>query len=942
MDDMEEVTQRFAADVEDYLAEIEAAAEEARGFARANEEARAATESLRDKALEAAAAMGIYRDEAGRWRDSSGRFAAAAELEALGLGHVRDNALEAAAAVREVKKEEDSASRAGLLARFFGGGGGGGLGSGMFSLPALLAIIPAIEALLPEVVGLVSGFAAAGAGAGAFALLAVPAIKSVSSAYQGLSAAQQKYQAAVALENLDPTKAHARAVKAALDQLTLQKQALEKLPPAERQAVSGISQLTSEFGKLSKAFAPEAFKVFTGVLKVANDLLPTVTPFATTFADSVSGLLGKLSGFVAPPGVKETFAQLAGPHGESVNAFQQGAFRQANGFQQWLAQFRQLEGPSITAIGNGIGKVAVAIGGLLTVMSKKDVVNAINIAFGILAGTITIITGMIKRLMDNWDGMSVAAKHTWYDIKRWTDDVTQAFDKVRHFAATMAHDTAVWFDFVRHHAADLAHNIAAHFGEMRHDIAQWAGDVRHDTDLVIGWFEKLPGRIVHGLGDLGHLLWNAGAAMLHGFLGGIESGWHDVTGFISGIAGWISGHKGPIEADAVLLRPHGIALMRGLISGLRVGMGETMSYVTGIARDLSHQVGAALADGLISSSQARQFMNSITERLAADQAKIAKAAAKLSLDFNAALTRSLEDASSASAAKSAVAKLAGYVKQAWTAGLIGTGEDRTITNWLDRQSQRLQALAAHRQQIVKEIAQARQFAAQTASNIAGNFSLSGFATSGLNGGAATVGQVISGLRLDVGAIRKWAHNIHKLAKEGLNRNYLGQLIGLGPVQGAALVQELANAGLGDIKAINSAEYQISEASGQVGKLAANAMYDSGAAAGKGFLSGLLAQKKAITELVDSIARSMIATLKRELKLISAPPQGGSGGYALAGSGGYGGSSHATVNITANFAPGMDAYNDPRFLQYIQRVVQEATLRYGALNPGNGLTPKWGH
>ena len=47
--------------------------------------------------------------------------------------------------------------------------------------------------------------------------------------------------------------------------------------------------------------------------------------------------------------------------------------------------------------------------------------------------------------------------------------------------------------------------------------------------------------------------------------------------------------------------------------------------------------------------------------------------------------------------------------------------------------------------------------------------------------------------------------------------------------------------------------------------------------------------------------------------------------------------HVTVPLTAVFGAGARSLStDPRFLQYIQQQVQEAVLRYGQINPGNGF------
>jgi phage-related protein len=50
--------------------------------------------------------------------------------------------------------------------------------------------------------------------------------------------------------------------------------------------------------------------------------------------------------------------------------------------------------------------------------------------------------------------------------------------------------------------------------------------------------------------------------------------------------------------------------------------------------------------------------------------------------------------------------------------------------------------------------------------------------------------------------------------------------------------------------------------------------------------------------------------------------------------------HVTVPTTVQGATS-SAYSSPEFTQYMQAQVQEAVLRYGQLNPGNGLTPAWG-
>ena len=83
-------------------------------------------------------------------------------------------------------------------------------------------------------------------------------------------------------------------------------------------------------------------------------------------------------------------------------------------------------------------------------------------------------------------------------------------------------------------------------------------------------------------------LWEAGKAILDGFLGGLKSAWGAVTDFVGGIASWIRDHKGPIEYDRKLLIPAGNAIMQGLGRGLQDRFKGVKKSVSGMAGEISN------------------------------------------------------------------------------------------------------------------------------------------------------------------------------------------------------------------------------------------------------------------------------------------------------------------------------------------------------------------
>jgi hypothetical protein len=716
------------------------------------------------------------------------------------------------------------------LGGLFGGGGSGGGGGasalfsgGMTSPAGIAAIAASVVVLLPEVGALATGLTAAGAGAGSFALLAAPAFGKVHTAYTQIQADQQAYDRALTSSGRKTALAHLQ-------------QDWKSLNPAETGAVKGVQQLTGEFGKMSKAFEPTAFKVFDAALKDANEVLPYIGKFATAASPAIEQLVGGLGKFLA-----------------------------GGQFKHFASFLESLSGPSIKAIGSGFAGLAPQVMNLMELFSKKDVVNSINIAFRGVGLALTAVIGVIKLTTWNWDTLT-----------RQMHNVAHGFDVTRHVVASFGHDYAKNFDDVRHVTATWAHDTAAHFDEIRHDIAQWAGDVRHDADNVVHWFERLPGEVEHGLsslvGNLEKLGVNAVSGLLHGLqskIGGIEQDAQNWGHDIANALGAPFGVHFSEPSQATMM----VKLGQQITAGLASGVNHSAPQAIAEAGKLGEEISAALAAGQINSKQAQSLQNRLYTSLAAAeraiksrQASLAKTMFTLGLELNGTLLRALEG--NPSQVKSSVAKLESMVKSAFSAGDIGQSSTSSLTSWLERDGNRLQSIATKRASILATIKTADAYAASTATSIRNTDNLASASAGGFNGGPQTNAQIVGNLRAEVGKIQQFSAAIAKLRKMGLNSAYLSQLISMGPDAGLQLAQQLATGGLTDIHQINSAESSIYKASGQLGKTAANAMYDSGTQAGKGFLSGLESQQSALEKMMSRLADTMVNTIKHDLDIHS--------------------------------------------------------------------------
>ncbi|MFE6494122.1 hypothetical protein [Streptomyces sp. NPDC057748] len=116
--------------------------------------------------------------------------------------------------------------------------------------------------------------------------------------------------------------------------------------------------------------------------------------------------------------------------------------------------------------------------------------------------------------------------------------------------------------------------------------------------------------------------------------------------------------------------------------------------------------------------------------------------------------------------------------------------------------------------------------------------------------------------------RKFASDIAKLRKNGLDADIIRQIADAGVAGGGDTAALLASASAAQIRELNKAQAELEKAAGQAGNTAADALYQAGIQSAKGLVKGLESQQSAIEKQMVKIAKSMQKAIKKALGIHS--------------------------------------------------------------------------
>lgn len=160
------------------------------------------------------------------------------------------------------------------------------------------------------------------------------------------------------------------------------------------------------------------------------------------------------------------------------------------------------------------------------------------------------------------------------------------------------------------------------------------GAVQSGISAVLGFVSNMGSEIISSITSID--LGSAGRAIMDGFLGGLTAGFEKVKGFVSGIAGWIADHKGPIDYDKKVLIPNGEALMQGLGKGLENGFQPVLDQAKGMAQQIADAFASGQDPTGILSGFSKQEIDRIEKVLSLESKRLTNQAK--ALEYQAKMT----------------------------------------------------------------------------------------------------------------------------------------------------------------------------------------------------------------------------------------------------------------------------------------------------------------
>lgn len=200
---------------------------------------------------------------------------------------------------------------------------------------------------------------------------------------------------------------------------------------------------------------------------------------------------------------------------------------------QWLLNAAMTANP----IGIIIAIIVALVAAVVIAYQKSDTFRAIvQAAWDGIKRAAAVAWDFLKRV---FDALKVAVSVVWTAIKTYFTFWINIYRKVWEGAQAMWRFIQEAFNKLKEAAAGLWRGIQDYFGRILTKVGEIRQGVADRISGLVEFVKGLPGRILRGLGNIGSLLFNAGADLIRGLWNGIQSlgGWiiDKLTGFVKNV-----------------------------------------------------------------------------------------------------------------------------------------------------------------------------------------------------------------------------------------------------------------------------------------------------------------------------------------------------------------------------------------------------------------------
>ncbi len=240
----------------------------------------------------------------------------------------------------------------------------------------------------------------------------------------------------------------------------------------------------------------------------------------------------------------------------------------------------------LLGIKGGIHLVVAATRAIVT-----GIWNVLSAIPGIVIGIFTVVTGFIASLPGVIMGFVTAAVGAIIGFITWLPGAAAQIPAIVGGAlAAMAAVAAAAFWSILSAASSAFWSIV---GAVSGAVGAIVGAVSSAVGSVVSFFASLPGQIIGALGDVGHMLWDAGTQIVQGLIDGIKSKIGDALGAMGSLGSQI---KDKFTDIMSIFSPSRVMMKFGrfIVEGLAIGIGnnthlvqKAMDTVAGIANPQS-------------------------------------------------------------------------------------------------------------------------------------------------------------------------------------------------------------------------------------------------------------------------------------------------------------------------------------------------------------------